>query len=141
MNDTTLSYEILQQINNNVKIVWQANSLPWPLWSRDAVMISIKHIDYNNTNNDAHNNVSYMITSTSVGIDGASLHPCDKKRYERSVVHINTFYFESLQGGKCRLTRLVNVDPVGSIPPTVVNTQARRIYMQPKWLNDNIFNH
>jgi len=129
MDENILGYEILLTISENAKIIWQGNSLPWPLYSRDVVMIMIK----------VEQNGSFMILNTSRGLD-SSKWSCDIKKFVRSVLHFNTFLFEPMkESNKCKLTRVVNVDPAGNIPPSIVNSQAGKIYLQPKWLNDKIF--
>jgi len=131
MDENVLGYDILENISENAKIIWQGNSLPWPLYSRDVVMITIK----------VEENGSFMILNTSRGLD-SSKWPHDKKKFVRSVLHFNTFLFEPItrNKNKCKLTQVINIDPAGNIPPSIVNSQAGKIYLQPKWLNDKIFN-
>jgi len=131
MDSNTLHFEIKLPINENAQIIWQANNLPWPLWSRDILSLTIKTSDDKGT---------FMILSSSDGVKEPHPWPCDTTRFVRSHLYYNSYIFEAVaeQQNKCKLTRFVHVDPSGNIPASVVNSQAGRIYQQPKYFN-NLF--
>jgi len=114
------------------RLIHQVNKLPWPLWSRDMFMHQIKHVD--------DEKGIYMLLLTSKGVDNSKC-PCDTANHVRAIVNVSAFVFEKTVDDptKSKFTRILNVDPSGIIPTSVVNMQASQIYGCIAELNNKVF--
>jgi len=107
-----VSYEVVEQLDDNTRLCYQINSMPWPLWSRDVLYLQIKTVV---------NNIGY-IYMYSVDSD---IKPEQSNKYVRAKINISAYVFEPL-GSQCKLYRLAHVNPSGSIPASLVNRYANK---------------
>eukprot|EP01124_Arcella_intermedia_P024595 TRINITY_DN417_c0_g1_i1.p1 TRINITY_DN417_c0_g1~~TRINITY_DN417_c0_g1_i1.p1 ORF type:complete len:202 (-),score=12.16 TRINITY_DN417_c0_g1_i1:90-695(-) len=106
-----------KEVHENHKIIYQVNKLTWPVSNRDMAMFQIRHED----------NGAFFLFLTSQGVP-QDQYPVAEGAV-RCSINISAFIFEPTgEEGKCKFTRLVNVDPAGSIPTMVINWQAGNIY-------------
>jgi len=100
-------WEIKQEINDNARIIWQVHNMQWPVSSRDLVMFQIRHVDTDGT---------LILLWTSRGL---SIPTTDNN--VRAFVHYSAYVFEESQRDKreCHVTRFVNIDPCGHLPPSM----------------------
>lgn len=103
-------YEIIKFINKNTRLCYQINKLPWPIWKRDLVYLQTRIID-----NDASCIIMYSVDS--------SANPEEPNKYVRVFVNISAYVFKPVKDG-CIVYRIVHVDPMGDIPPLIVNKYA-----------------
>eukprot|EP01102_Stenamoeba_stenopodia_P001670 TRINITY_DN1150_c0_g1_i1.p2 TRINITY_DN1150_c0_g1~~TRINITY_DN1150_c0_g1_i1.p2 ORF type:complete len:199 (-),score=46.83 TRINITY_DN1150_c0_g1_i1:140-736(-) len=106
-----VSWEIGEQIDENTRVNYQVNKLPWPLWSRDTVQVAHK------TERDG---VHYLVFK-SIQHEKYPEKPND---YVRANVLHSAFVFKD-EDGKTRVYRVVQVEPGGVIPAGVVNSMSR----------------
>eukprot|EP01098_Paradermamoeba_levis_P000145 TRINITY_DN1014_c0_g1_i1.p1 TRINITY_DN1014_c0_g1~~TRINITY_DN1014_c0_g1_i1.p1 ORF type:complete len:203 (-),score=59.66 TRINITY_DN1014_c0_g1_i1:49-657(-) len=109
-----LSWEVIEQVNDHERVVYQVNKLPWPLWSRDTVTVS-------RWTEDADG--SWIFVHTSVDHPKK---PEDTQNYVRAKVVLSAYLFEAAEGGT-RMHRIAQIDPAGNIPSAVVNMQAGKV--------------
>jgi len=124
IDDTLVNWRIVEQLDSNHLIITQVNKLPWPLWSRDMVMVRAKFEE----------NGTYYTCLRSVEHPKV---PLDTANYVRANVLLSSFVFEPVNG-KTKLTRLLLIDPAGNIPSAVVNTNAKGSNSVILWLRKNI---
>eukprot|EP01100_Stratorugosa_tubuloviscum_P011607 TRINITY_DN51_c1_g1_i1.p1 TRINITY_DN51_c1_g1~~TRINITY_DN51_c1_g1_i1.p1 ORF type:complete len:203 (-),score=109.04 TRINITY_DN51_c1_g1_i1:87-695(-) len=102
----------LQSVSPNISIDYQIHSLPWPLWARDMVLMR-SHFE--------EGGVHYVWFS-SVTHAGAPEYP---DKYVRGRVTLSGYRLSPTATGT-QLTRIVHVDPAGSLPTSVVDALASR---------------
>jgi hypothetical protein len=102
-------YQIVEQIDDNNRICYQHNKLPWPLWPRELLYLQSKII------NDTESTI-LMYSIDSDKIKG-------NKKCTRAIINISAFIIEQKEEG-CMIYRVAHIDPCGLIPKGVVNRQA-----------------
>lgn len=105
-------YQIVKNIDENTRLCYQVNKLPWPLWSRDMVYIQHRL---------EKNGVVYILMYS---VDTDSVPRYDDK-YVRSTINISAYTFEKSNIGTI-INRFVHVEPAGNIPATLVNSYANK---------------
>eukprot|EP01090_Pellita_catalonica_P009904 TRINITY_DN210_c0_g1_i1.p1 TRINITY_DN210_c0_g1~~TRINITY_DN210_c0_g1_i1.p1 ORF type:complete len:211 (+),score=45.53 TRINITY_DN210_c0_g1_i1:36-635(+) len=108
----------------NENIFYQRVSLPWPIWHRDTVIRCTKFLEEGK---------GYLLFE-SVEHDKEPEQP---SKYVRAQLLIGMMAFEDVEGG-VKMTRLVQVDPKGSIPLWVISAGATKVHaglirLKAKW--------
>jgi len=124
IDDSLTIWKIVEELDENNRILYQVNKLPWPLWARDCCMTQSKFVD----------NGSYNLCLRSVTHPKA---PLDEANYVRAQVLISLFRIEPAGEGKSKVTRMILVDPCGVIPTPVINMNAKRCNAIILWLRQN----
>ncbi len=111
--DNTISeFKILVSPNENLRVCYQVNSLPWPLSPRDLIYIQHKI-------SNEMGNVVLMFSYPDYEKD-------QNPDYVRSDLTISAVIFEP-RGDKCKIIKIAHLDPKGSIPSFVVNTFTDKV--------------
>jgi len=109
-----LVYDLIKSVPGNIEVVYTAQNLPFPLSSREALHCRIAKTE----TNGAINVASTSINDPNVKIGEGRV---------RSVIIISGWSFLPIEGGKTKVTRLVQLDPKGSIPTFVVNAYISKV--------------
>eukprot|EP01120_Amphizonella_sp_Union-15-10_P006088 TRINITY_DN1900_c0_g1_i1.p1 TRINITY_DN1900_c0_g1~~TRINITY_DN1900_c0_g1_i1.p1 ORF type:complete len:236 (-),score=50.51 TRINITY_DN1900_c0_g1_i1:44-664(-) len=126
VDDAVVEWEIKQQIDDNTRIVYQVNKLTWPLWSRDLVYVQSRAVQ-----GDTH-----VIAAKSIQYEPI---PEYKDKYVRAELNVSAFVFApGPEDGKTLASRIIHVDPAGSIPTAVVNATAKKVFKFIDSLNESI---
>ena len=116
-----IEYKVIKNINNDTRINYQVNKLPWPLWSREIVYKQHRVLN---------GNKNYIL---SYSVDDEIL---PNQKYVRAQVHIAAYVFEKLEPNLTKITRIVHVEPKGIIPSSIINTYAdKNLFMLRKLLS------
>jgi len=113
-------FDVVDTFTNEYRVIYQVNKMPWPIWARDSCMLNGYFVE---------NNKHYIISISTV----YSKCPENPTQYVRATVLHSAFIFEQDKDDKnlTRFIRLLQVDPNGSIPNTLVNTQSRSLLQIP----------
>lgn len=95
------------------KVIRQTNKMPWPIWTRESVVAQVKIVDDNITWI-----VSYSVNHT--------LAPIDEANYVRTNVYMSVYGFEN-NGNSTIVYKVVQIDPSGSLPVSVVNMYSSKL--------------
>lgn len=98
-----------------MKICYQINKLPFPLWNRDTVALWTMFDEGNG---------SYRLVATSIEDDR---HPVYTKQYVRNQLFVSSFLLTPEKGGTL-ITRIMHVNPMGQIPRRVINYGAAKLH-------------
>jgi len=112
LDSNLLKWEIVEQLNENHRILYQVNKLVFPLYSRDMSVVQSKYEE----------NGSYYVILKSINHPKT---PEDPKNFVRANIIISAYCFEPQESGKTLVSRVVLVDPCGNIPTMFVNAQAK----------------
>ena len=108
-----------KQADFQLDIDYMVSSLPWPVWSRDFVLLSARKI------------VGNAIYHFQTSIDYPHKPPQPDK-YVRGLVNVSGFVFEpvgteSIESSKqTKITRILHVDPKGQIPSWIINSESNK---------------
>jgi len=105
-------YEIVEKLSENSRLCYQINSMQWPIWPRDTLYVQIMK-------NFGENYWLYMYS------DESPIRPKRDDQYVRAIINISAYGFYPEKDG-CRVYRLAQIDPCGSIPTSVVNSYAEK---------------
>eukprot|EP01087_Luapelamoeba_hula_P003877 TRINITY_DN1375_c1_g1_i3.p2 TRINITY_DN1375_c1_g1~~TRINITY_DN1375_c1_g1_i3.p2 ORF type:complete len:220 (+),score=46.03 TRINITY_DN1375_c1_g1_i3:183-842(+) len=120
MEPVVSSFEQLQLVEDageKARVCWQVNDLPWPCSSRDSVGLWVLFKE----------GEKYITAATSVE------HP-DKpetSKYVRNKLIMGVYYLEPVDGG-VEVTRLMHINPGGSLPKKLVSLGNNRVFSQIK---------
>ncbi|KAI9008621.1 hypothetical protein DFJ74DRAFT_688157 [Hyaloraphidium curvatum] len=106
------STKVWKLLDSNAErdVIYQCNSLPWPLSSREFLVERRRFSD---------DEGEFLVVLDAEGVSGA---PSEKGAVKaRSVINVNAFL--KVDGGT-KIFRFVQIDPAGSIPSFVVNAKA-----------------
>jgi len=103
-------------INDNLRIVYQVNKLPWPLWNRDFSLLMHRREDEGR----------HFLLFCSVEHPDIPNEEANKR--QRAQVSISAFIMEPQGENKTKLTRILHVDPAGNIPKKIVNSHAKKVH-------------
>nr|BAN38508.1 hypothetical protein [Entamoeba histolytica] len=118
--------EVLETINEHLKVTKQVNSAPWPVAAREFVSVLI----------DYEENGSFYTVSTSINYP-----KCDTvgKKYVRGVKLFGMKFTPNDEG--CLIERVLEVDPRGSVIAMAVNASkkedANRLLNMKKFFEQN----
>eukprot|EP01098_Paradermamoeba_levis_P007339 TRINITY_DN3026_c0_g1_i1.p1 TRINITY_DN3026_c0_g1~~TRINITY_DN3026_c0_g1_i1.p1 ORF type:complete len:198 (-),score=74.63 TRINITY_DN3026_c0_g1_i1:58-651(-) len=115
-------WRVVQQIDDNTRVLYQVNSLPWPLWARDTCLTQARR--------EKDGTFALLLKSTSHA-DA----PEKPKDYVRAQVLTSAFIFAPEGADKTKFIRIVHVDPSGNIPSSVVNSSAKQLHEAPAKLS------
>ena len=111
---------MLEHGSYDLKIDYMLSNLPWPVWSRDFVILAGRRVD---------DKAAYHY-QCSTDIDTK---PTNPKKYVRGIVTFSGYLFEAADPGSTyetsqntRLVRILHVDPKGSLPGWLINAQATK---------------
>eukprot|EP01087_Luapelamoeba_hula_P001260 TRINITY_DN10_c0_g1_i1.p1 TRINITY_DN10_c0_g1~~TRINITY_DN10_c0_g1_i1.p1 ORF type:complete len:206 (-),score=36.84 TRINITY_DN10_c0_g1_i1:52-669(-) len=121
-SDDIEEWRVVETVDANTRVIHQVNKLTWPLWSRDAVLAQSRVTEGDN---------EYLIMF-SVDHEGA---PVQEKKYVRATVSTSLFAFEAA-GSDTKVTRVVHLDPQGSIPSGLVNARSDAVLEIVQQLQD-----
>ncbi|KAL7719546.1 START domain-containing protein [Entamoeba marina] len=107
-----LVFEVLENVggDDNIKIVRQCHSAPWPITSREFITLS---------NNYEENGVYYIIQGS---INYPNYDKVDKK-YVRGLKNLGMVI--KPEGDGCSVERVMEIDPKGSVPSIAVSTSKK----------------
>jgi len=105
-------WEIAEDVDENTRVLRQVNKLTWPLSNRDMSLACGRVHSENGT----HALILRSVEHAKVPVVSKNV---------RANVLLSAFVFVPAGEGKSTLTRLVHVDPAGSIPSSVVNMTAK----------------
>eukprot|EP01129_Flabellula_baltica_P011006 TRINITY_DN4730_c0_g1_i2.p1 TRINITY_DN4730_c0_g1~~TRINITY_DN4730_c0_g1_i2.p1 ORF type:complete len:181 (+),score=42.68 TRINITY_DN4730_c0_g1_i2:353-895(+) len=110
-----LEWEILGDVNDDVRVVYQVTKLGWPIADREMVCLQSK-FDIDGKHGIAYKSLpeSEIFATESGNV--------------RSTANVNGFIFDKQDNGSTRATRIVQVDPNGQLPSSVVNYFATGCY-------------
>ncbi len=111
---------VVEQVNENQRLLYQRSSLPWPLWHRDVCMLSTKM---------EKNGVYYLLYKSVVD----EKVPERPKEFVRATVLIGCYAFEAHEG-RTKITRVIHLEPNGNIPSSIVNMKAVELHTTFKTL-------
>lgn len=137
-------WEIVDEVDENTRVVRQVNKLSWPLSNRDMALASGR-VEANGTHalifrSVEHEKVLASINSTCVRAVGRVCVELSQRSYGaiesadgdfglhqvpvvsknvRANVLLSGFIFAPAGEGKSTLTRIIHVDPAGNIPSSV----------------------
>jgi len=119
-------WSIKETVNDHIRVVHQLNSMTWPIWGRELVV---------NQSRWEEDGTYYIVSRT---VDDERW-PYDTSNYVKCTVFLSVYIFSPVEGrdNESIATRLVQLDPNGNIPSTVVNRYAASIYDFVNKLNDN----
>jgi hypothetical protein len=120
-SDDVEEWNIIDEVDENTRVVYQVNKLPWPIWNRDACFAQAKGED---------SGVHYLI-SFSVEHEKA---PRQDQKYVRASVIIGVYAFEA-DGDVTKATRIIHLDPAGNIPSSLVNSKTSSVFQVIEQLN------
>jgi len=121
-----LKWEVREKLSNTMRIVYQINKVPFPLWSRDACLLqAIVELSGG----------SYALVIKS--IDHPSC-PRDDANYVRALVSFSAYIFVPEDEGTSRLNRIIHLDPSGVVPGFLVNKKATGLFETIKDLRDRV---
>eukprot|EP01118_Nematostelium_gracile_P012916 TRINITY_DN47_c0_g1_i1.p1 TRINITY_DN47_c0_g1~~TRINITY_DN47_c0_g1_i1.p1 ORF type:complete len:219 (-),score=53.58 TRINITY_DN47_c0_g1_i1:41-649(-) len=115
VDNTLAEWKIIESLDANTRVVHQVNTLPWPLWARDTCFVQKASGDGG----------SFYIVGTSIEHPNA---PKNDAKYVRALANLSAFVFEPTSDGKTKMTRIIQLDPAGAIPATVVNSNAKKCH-------------
>jgi len=107
-------YDVIKTVPGGIEVVYTAQNLPFPLAAREALHCRI---------HKPGDNGAIFLASTSINDPNVKL----GEGRVRSVVTISGWSFIPIEGGKTAVTRLVQLDPKGSIPTFVVNAYISKV--------------
>jgi len=105
-------WEIVEEVDENTRVIRQVNKLSWPLSNRDMALASARV----EGENDTHAIVFRSIEHEKVPVVSKNV---------RANVLLSCFVFSPAAEGKATLTRILHVDPAGNIPTSFVNASAK----------------
>ena len=110
-------YEIVEDIDDDTRILYKVRSLPWPLWDRDFCEVQARF----------EMNGSYYLIMQSVEHPNKPEYP---KSFVRAVTFVNAFCFVSDPDdpNKTIIHRIVHIDPRGDIPAITINSRTQIVY-------------
>eukprot|EP01129_Flabellula_baltica_P015478 TRINITY_DN7903_c0_g1_i1.p1 TRINITY_DN7903_c0_g1~~TRINITY_DN7903_c0_g1_i1.p1 ORF type:complete len:225 (+),score=30.90 TRINITY_DN7903_c0_g1_i1:60-677(+) len=115
LDPDVMLWDVLEEISEDIRIVMQISKLPWPLWDRASVMIATReYVDG-----------KYIIAYKSIEDERF---PVNKKKFVRCMVNVSGFIFEE-NGDGCTVTRIMQIDPNGNVPSSIVNSLSSNLYM------------
>ena len=104
-------WEIVDEVDENTRVVRQVNKLSWPLSNRDMALASGR----------VESDGTHALIFRSVEHDKV---PVVSKNVRANVL-LSGFVFAPEGDSKSTLTRIIHVDPAGNIPSSVVNVTAK----------------
>ena len=107
-----IDWEIVES-GDDCKVIRQTNKMPWPIWTRESVVAQVKIVD---------DNITWII---SYSIDH-ELVPIDEANYVRTGVYMSVYGFENCENAT-KVYKVVQINPAGSIPVSVVNMYAGKL--------------
>lgn len=122
-----LDYYILETINENSRICYQINNMPWPIWPRDCIYLQHKYID-----NDGIGYIFMYSINTNVNQE-------QNNKCVRAIIDISAYVFQPYNGW-CKVYRIAHINPAGSIPASVVNNYATKTRSIIEILRNNFGN-
>jgi START domain len=102
------------ELSENVRLVAQDAKMPWPLTNRSFVML------WKRTKWDDGSLVQLWTSAES------DTYPLRPKKFVRGRCAIGAIVLRKTDDGGCEFHRLVNVDPCGNIPGSLVSMLASR---------------
>jgi len=103
-------WEIIEEMDD-IRVLAQVNKLPWPLWARDVSMAMSRIRE-----GDAYYLILKSIVHPKI--------PENSSQYVRAQVLHSAFAFLP-DGANTKFVRIVQVEPSGNIPSSIVNSQSR----------------
>jgi len=104
------TWEIIEEVDDNTRILRQVNKLTWPLSNRDMCLAAGRI-----TEGDTHALVFRSTINEKVPANSSNV---------RANVILSAFIFTP-DGDNTKLTRIIHVNPEGNIPTSVVNMNAK----------------
>eukprot|EP01097_Dermamoeba_algensis_P006443 TRINITY_DN4036_c0_g1_i1.p1 TRINITY_DN4036_c0_g1~~TRINITY_DN4036_c0_g1_i1.p1 ORF type:complete len:200 (-),score=53.15 TRINITY_DN4036_c0_g1_i1:128-727(-) len=114
------AWEVVDNVNDSTRILYQTNKLPWPLYPRDMVMVQAKK-----SKDGAY---GLILKSTT-----HEKKPETPSSTQRADVHHSSFIFLP-DGEGSKFYRIVHIDPRGVIPASVVNSTSKNMLEGPATL-------
>lgn len=105
-----LEFKLVEQVSDTIEVESSRWKVTWPVYPREFV----------NTRTVRKEGEKTLIARTSVNSDKAKFDSSYVRGVAKSVLTI-----EPKEGGICRLTRLLWIDPKGWIPGAVVSTKKK----------------
>jgi len=115
--DSAISKYDVKNIDNNTRIAYQINKLPWPLWSRDVHYLQKRIIS---------TFASYLLMYS---IDNSDI---KNKKCVRAIATISAYVFKPC-GEKCIMYRIAHIEPGGIIPPFLTDQYIEKTTMMIKY--------
>jgi hypothetical protein len=113
-----LDWKIVKTINDNTVVLYTGHSTPIGVTNRENLNVR---------GWDEENGTIYVYTQS---INDPEVPTVDGR--VRSVVHVSGWIIEPLEdGSKCKVTRVMQLDPKGSIPSFVVNAYIGKVRQLP----------
>merc|ERR1712093_246997 len=103
---------------DDLRLVYQLNKIPWPLWQRD-VSVLWRRIEEDG---------AFYFVATS--IDNPKV-PEYKDKYVRATLTFSLIALVPEGDSKTKFTRVLHVNPAGNIPAAFVNASADRMLQLP----------
>eukprot|EP00005_Dracoamoeba_jomungandri_P012086 CAMPEP_0174263864 /NCGR_PEP_ID=MMETSP0439-20130205/20430_1 /TAXON_ID=0 /ORGANISM="Stereomyxa ramosa, Strain Chinc5" /LENGTH=223 /DNA_ID=CAMNT_0015349475 /DNA_START=28 /DNA_END=696 /DNA_ORIENTATION=- len=117
LDSAVKTFEKVEELDftERAKVVYQVNKVPFPLWNRDTVAL------WTVFNEDP----AYYCVATSCTHPDKPEYP---KQYVRNTLVIGMFCFEPSEEGGTKATRIIQIDPQGNIPVSLVSLTATKIH-------------
>jgi len=117
-------WRIVEELEPDLRIIYQCQALPWPVYSRDFCMSGVKYAD--------DQAGCFMMVFRSVTHADA---PEDSNFVRGTVLHAS-YVFERQEDGTTLFTRFLQVEPNGLLPAAVVNSQSSNLLEIPPKLRN-----
>jgi len=116
MENTVKSFTVVEYVDGigtKAKVCYQVNSLPWPISDRDTVALWTMFEEDD----------KYYFVATSV------THPDkpENSKLVRNTLVLGLYMIEPGDGGT-EVTRMIHINPNGSLPNAIVNKANERVY-------------
>lgn len=123
---TLENYCVVKYYDDNTRLCYETNKLPWPLWPRELVYLQRR----------IRNNGTLYILMYSVEPPEIV---CDKNKYVRAYINVSAFILKPYVN-KTLLYRVMYFDPAGVIPSSLITTYATRATSLIKYLKTKFYN-
>lgn len=107
-----LDFVVKKKINDSVQVIYSAHATPITVSTRELLYVRcVKKYDD-----------KVVVSGTSINMKDE---PTVDKRV-RAAIYSSGWIIEPLEENKCRLTRILQLDPKGSIPTMIVNSYKKK---------------
>lgn len=107
-----VDFVVKRKINDSVQIIYSAHATPFPVSTRELLYVRcVKKYD----------NI-VVVSGSSINMKDE---PVVDKRV-RAAIYSSGWVIEPLEENKCRVTRILQLDPKGNIPTMIVNSYKKK---------------